>query len=92
MMVVCLGALQSIPSELYEAADVDGASWLSKLQHITLPLLRPALVPAVLLGTVWKRSGAPDKAEQSFTAAHDHGPDDPWPLFQLGLHSSGEVR
>jgi len=53
MMVVCLGALQSIPSELYEAADVDGASWLSKLQHITLPLLRPALVPAVLLGTVW---------------------------------------
>ncbi|HCP48149.1 MAG TPA: sugar ABC transporter substrate-binding protein, partial [Deltaproteobacteria bacterium] len=53
MMVVCLGALQSIPSELYEAADVDGASWLSKLRHITLPLLRPALIPAVLLGTVW---------------------------------------
>jgi arabinogalactan oligomer/maltooligosaccharide transport system permease protein len=53
MMVVSLGALQSIPPELYEAAEVDGASKWTQLWRITLPLLRPALLPAVLLGCVW---------------------------------------
>ncbi|MBJ94837.1 MAG: sugar ABC transporter substrate-binding protein [Rickettsiales bacterium] len=53
MMVICMGALQSIPSDLYEAAEMDGAGWFDQLRHVTLPLLRPALIPAVLLGTVW---------------------------------------
>jgi arabinogalactan oligomer/maltooligosaccharide transport system permease protein len=53
MMVVCLGALQSIPSGLYEAADLDGASRWQRLKLITLPLLKPALLPAVILGTIW---------------------------------------
>ncbi|MEK7388386.1 MAG: extracellular solute-binding protein [Elusimicrobiota bacterium] len=53
MMVVCLGALQSIPAELYEAAEVDGATSWQKFRNITLPLLRPTLLPAVILGSVW---------------------------------------
>ncbi|MSP90354.1 MAG: sugar ABC transporter permease [Myxococcales bacterium] len=53
MMVVSLGALQSIPAELYEAAAIDGASARQRFRHITLPLLRPALFPAVILGTIW---------------------------------------
>lgn len=53
MMVVATGALQSIPPELYEAADVDGASEFTKLFKITLPLIRPAMVPAIMLGTIW---------------------------------------
>ncbi len=53
MMVVSLGALQSIPADLYEAAAVDGASRWAQFRHITLPLLRPALLPAVILGSVW---------------------------------------
>lgn len=53
MMVVSMGALQSIPNELYEAADVDGASRWQKFRHITLPLLKPALFPAIILGTIW---------------------------------------
>lgn len=53
MMVIALGALQSIPHELYEAADIDGASWYHKLTKITLPLIRPVMVPAITLGTVW---------------------------------------
>jgi arabinogalactan oligomer/maltooligosaccharide transport system permease protein len=53
MMVVALGALQSIPQDLYEAAAVDGASRWKQFRHITLPLLRPALLPAVILGSVW---------------------------------------
>jgi ABC-type sugar transport system permease subunit len=53
MMVISLGALQSIPDELYEAADVDGASRMSKFFRITLPLLKTALFPAIILGTIW---------------------------------------
>lgn len=53
MMVVSLGALQSIPAELYEAASIDGASRRQKFKFITLPLLKPALLPAVLLGSIW---------------------------------------
>ena len=53
MMIIALGGLQSIPDELYEAADMDGASWFHRLRHITLPLLKPVMVPAVTLGVIW---------------------------------------
>ncbi|HNZ02998.1 MAG TPA: extracellular solute-binding protein [Myxococcota bacterium] len=53
MMVVTLGALQSIPAELEEAAEIDGASAFQRFFSITLPLLKPALLPAVILGGVW---------------------------------------
>jgi arabinogalactan oligomer / maltooligosaccharide transport system permease protein len=53
MMVVSLGALQSIPADLYEAAKVDGASRWQQFKSITLPSLKPALVPAVILSVVW---------------------------------------
>ena len=53
MMVVSLGALQSIPTDLYEAADIDGATAWQKFRHVTWPLLRPALFPAVIMGIIW---------------------------------------
>ncbi|MEM9555535.1 MAG: ABC transporter permease subunit [Acidobacteriota bacterium] len=53
MMVVSLGALQSIPADLYEAARVDGASRWQQFRLVTLPSLKPALVPAVILSVVW---------------------------------------
>lgn len=53
MMVVALGGLQSIPGELYEAADVDGASEWKKFWTITAPLLKPVMAPAITLGVVW---------------------------------------
>jgi len=53
MMVVALGALTSIPGELYEAARVDGASRWQQFTAITLPALKPALVPAIILSVVW---------------------------------------
>ncbi|HLA69607.1 MAG TPA: sugar ABC transporter permease [Bacteroidota bacterium] len=53
MMVVALGALQSIPQELYEAADMDGAKWFHKLRTITIPLIRPVMIPAISLGVIW---------------------------------------
>jgi len=53
MMVISLGALQSISSEYYEAADIDGASGTMKLFNITLPLMKPVLAPAAMLGIIW---------------------------------------
>jgi arabinogalactan oligomer/maltooligosaccharide transport system permease protein len=53
MMVVTLGALTSIPADLYEAAEVDGASRFEQFRFITLPLLRPVLAPAIAMGAVW---------------------------------------
>ncbi|HOE82454.1 MAG TPA: extracellular solute-binding protein [Myxococcota bacterium] len=53
MMVITLGALQSIPAELEEAAEVDGASPVQRFFAVTLPMLKPALLPAVILGGVW---------------------------------------
>ena len=51
-MVVSLGALQSIPSDLLEAAQVDGAAAWSRFRYIMLPLLRPALLPATILSAI----------------------------------------
>jgi arabinogalactan oligomer/maltooligosaccharide transport system permease protein len=53
MMIVATGALQSIPKELYEAADVDGANKWNQFWSITVPLIRPAMIPAIMLGTIW---------------------------------------
>lgn len=51
-MLILLGGLQSIPADLYEAADLDGAEWRHKLWLITLPLLRPVAVPAIILSLI----------------------------------------
>ena len=53
MMVVILGGLQSISSDMYEAATVEGATRWQQFWKITLPLLKPTLVPAVILSVVW---------------------------------------
>lgn len=53
MTVVATGALQSIPSELYEAAGMDGANAWQRFWAVTVPMIRPAMVPAIMLGTIW---------------------------------------
>ena len=53
MMVISLGALQSIPADLYEAAQVDGATRWQQFKSITLPSIKPALVPTVILSVIW---------------------------------------
>jgi len=51
-MVILLAALQSIPSELYEAAEVDGAGRIQQFFHITMPQLRNALIFVILVTTI----------------------------------------
>ena len=53
MMLALLGGLQAIPGELYEAAEIDGASPYQRFTNITLPGLRPVSMTVILLGTIW---------------------------------------
>ncbi|WP_153455648.1 carbohydrate ABC transporter permease [Streptomyces smaragdinus] len=53
MMVSLLGGLQSIPRELYEAAETDGASAWQRFRHVTLPGLRPVSSTVIMLGFIW---------------------------------------
>ena len=53
MMVIILGGLQSIPQDAYEAARVEGANRWQQFRHITLPYLRPTLIPAIIISVVW---------------------------------------
>lgn len=50
--LIILAGLQTIPDELYEAATIDGASSWQKFRHVTLPLLWPALLLALLFRTI----------------------------------------
>jgi arabinogalactan oligomer/maltooligosaccharide transport system permease protein len=61
-MIAILGAMSAISNDVYEAAEIDGASYWKQLSSITLPLIRPAILPALVLtsitafqmfGTVW---------------------------------------
>jgi multiple sugar transport system permease protein len=52
MALLLLAGLQVIPSEIYEAAKVDGATAWQRFQRITLPLLTPALLVALIFRTL----------------------------------------
>jgi len=49
VMLILIGGLQSIPSELFEAAKVDGASFWQTFRYITLPLLKPFITIALIV-------------------------------------------
>lgn len=51
--IMLLAGLQAIPTELYEAARVDGASVIQRFRYITLPMLRPIVVVATATRIVW---------------------------------------
>ncbi|MFB7633966.1 carbohydrate ABC transporter permease [Streptomyces sp. NPDC056149] len=53
MLVALLGGLQSIPGELYEAAEMDGAGAWQRFRHITAPGLRAVSSTVLLLSTIW---------------------------------------
>lgn len=51
-MILFLAGLQTIPTTVYEAADLDGANIWGKFIHITLPLLKPTMVFVVIMGFI----------------------------------------
>ncbi len=48
-----LAALQSVPSDIYEAADMDGCGTIRKFFTLTLPYIKPTIIMTILLRTIW---------------------------------------
>jgi raffinose/stachyose/melibiose transport system permease protein len=53
IMVILLAALQTIPVEYYEAAEIDGANASARFRHITLPLMMPAVTVVIILNLLY---------------------------------------
>ncbi len=51
--ITLLAAMQSIPKDIYEAAEIDGASGFQRFTGITLPFLAPTIAITVMLRTIW---------------------------------------
>lgn len=51
-MVIYLAAMQNIPSEMYEAASLDGASKIKQFLHITVPQLKPIILFTAIISTI----------------------------------------
>ena len=80
MMLICTGALQSIPQDMYEAAQVDGANAFQRFRHLTLPLLLVAVGPLLIASFAYNfnnftvielfNEGGPPIANSSVPAGH----------------------
>jgi len=51
-MVVFLAGMQSIPTQLYEAASIDGAGRWQAFRHVTIPMLRPTILFMTVITTI----------------------------------------
>lgn len=61
-MVIYLAALTDVPVALYEAAEIDGASWWRRLIHVTLPMLSPVIFFNLVVGLI--------RGVQTFTSVY----------------------
>jgi multiple sugar transport system permease protein len=51
-VIVNLAGLRGVPTELYDAAHIDGAGWWKSLRHVTLPMMSPVIFYSLILGIV----------------------------------------
>lgn len=80
-IIIYLAGLQGVPTEIYEAAEVDGAGWRARFWHVTIPLITPVLFYQLIIGII--------SALQVFTQAlimTNGGPHDSTLFFVLYLY------
>jgi len=85
-MLIYLGGLQGIPTELYEAAEIDGAGKLKRFFHITLPMLSPVIFFNLVMGIIG--------AFQEFTSAYvmtNGGPNNATLFYNLYLYRNAFI-
>lgn len=51
-MIIFLAGLQGVPTEMYEAAEIDGANWFHRLFNITIPMITPVIFYQLILGVI----------------------------------------
>src|SRR6266849_1561539 len=89
--MMLLAGLQAIPSELYEAAEIDGAGVFGRFRHITMPGLAGIIVITAMLSTIWTATsinfvyvltnGGPANATMTF----------PLLAYQIGVSGAGRL-
>jgi multiple sugar transport system permease protein len=82
-MIIYLAALQDIPNEMYESADIDGAVWWQKIFFITVPMLTPVILFNLIMGLIG--------SFQYFTQAYimtQGGPNDSTLFYALYLYNN----
>ena len=77
VIVVMMSGLTTVPPELYEASNIDGAKWHQNIVHITIPLMKPIIIVVALINlidafkvfdTIWIMThGGPARATEIFT-------------------------
>jgi multiple sugar transport system permease protein len=83
MMLIFLAGLQGVPSELYDAAKVDGAGPIASFRHVTLPQLSPVLFYNLIIALI----GAFQYFTQAFVISNGRGdPDRATLFFNLNLY------
>jgi multiple sugar transport system permease protein len=83
-IVIYLASLQGVPTDFYEAADLEGANGWTKTWRITLPMISPAILFNVVLGIIG--------AFQYFTQAYvmtSGGPDNSTLFYALYIYQQG---
>ncbi|MEU0090762.1 sugar ABC transporter permease [Kribbella sp. NPDC006257] len=86
-IIIYLGGLQGIPTELYEVARIDGAGWWSVLRHVTLPMMSPVIFFQLILGLI--------ATFQVFTQAYvmtQGGPDNASYFYALNIYNRAFVE
>jgi multiple sugar transport system permease protein len=81
MMLIFLAGLQSVPTELYDAAKVDGAGRIASFRHITLPMISPVLFYNLIIALI----GAFQYFTQAYVVSNGRGDPDRATLF-FNLH------
>ena len=94
-MLIYLGGLQGIPTQLYEAAEIDGAGAWSRLWNVTLPMLTPVILFNLILGIIGvfgyftnafvMTSGGPNYASYFYLL---YLFDNAWTFLRMGLASA----
>ena len=85
-MIIFLAGLQQVPNELYEAAEIDGASNWQKFKNVTVPMITPVIFFNLVLGVI--------NSFQAFTSAYivsggSGGPADSTLFYTLYLYQEG---
>ncbi len=74
-MIIFLAGLQGVPTEIYEAAEIDGANWFTKLFRITLPMITPVIFYQLVLNVIYTLQYflAPFVLNQNFSSGYPDG-------------------
>jgi ABC-type sugar transport system permease subunit len=86
MMLIALAGLQSVPTELYEAARIDGAGRWAQFRNVTLPMVSPVLFYNLVIGLI----GTFQYFTQAYVLTNGRGdPDNATLFFNLNLYREG---